>query len=178
MKKLILILAMTLESIVSTAQIAKVALKPTENPKTPQVVLDSIAKAFPAPISQTLSTITAQNYGKQWDVEITPASEKESPLYYQVYIHNKSGRYTAIYDKNGNILRLKQILKDVSLPEPVGETLKSKYQGWSLVDKKERIINGGKSASTEYKVLLKKGFAKKAVYFDESGKVKRVLPAV
>jgi hypothetical protein len=178
MKKLILIMALNVAALASSAQIAKVALKPTNNSKTPQVVLDSIKKAFPEPISQTLSTITAQNYGKQWDVEISPASEEESPLYYQVFIHNKTGRYTAIYDKNGNLLKMKQTLKNISLPEAVNQTIQSKYNGWSLLDKEERIENNGKKASTEYKVLLKKGLIKKAVYFDDNGKVKLSLPTV
>ncbi len=178
MKNLILIMALNVAALTSSAQIAKVALKPTDKAATPQVVLDSIKKAFPQPISQTLSKITAQNYGKEWDVEISPASAEESPLYYEVFIHNKSGRYTAIYNKDGNLLKMKQIFKDAALPEPVNQTLQAKYSDWKLLSKEERVSNDGKRAFLEYKVLLKKGPIKKAVYFDESGKVKFGVPTV
>ncbi|MES2872413.1 MAG: hypothetical protein V4708_01735 [Bacteroidota bacterium] len=178
MKKLILIMALNVAAIASSAQIAKVALKPADKAATPQVVLDSIKKAFPKPISQTLSAITAQNYGKEWEVEISPASAEESPLYYQLLIHNKSGRYTAVYDRNGNLLKLKQIFKNASLPEQVSHTLQTKYSDWKVLDKEERISNDGKNAYTEYKVMLKKGPIKKAVYLNETGKVKFGVPSV
>lgn len=179
MKKLFLIMALSVAAFTGSAQeVVKVALKPTDNSKTPQVVLDSIKKSFPHPISQTLSKIAAKSYGKQWDVEISPSSEEQDPLYYEVNILNNDGRYKAVYDKNGNLLRIKQTFKNPSLPETVNQTLQSRYKGWSLVDKEERIDNNGKKAETEYKVLLKKGIIKKAVYLDESGKVKMALPTV
>lgn len=178
MKKLILIMALSLATLASSAQIAKVALKPSEKGHTPQVVLDSIKKAFPQPISQTLSTITAQNYGKEWEVDISPASAEESPLYYQVFIHNKTGRYTAIYNKDGNLLKMKQIFMNPTLPEEVNKTLQSKYGDWKLVKTEERLSNDGHRAYTEYKVLLKKGPVKKAVYLDETGRVKFGIPTV
>lgn len=177
MKKLILIMALNVAALACSAQIAKVALRPAEKGAAPQVVLDSIKKAFPEPISQTLTSITAAHYGKQWDVEISPASQEASPYYYEVSIKNQKGTYLAIYDKDGNLLRVKQTLKNATLPEGVNRTLSSKYNGWSLLDKEERITNG-KKFTTDYKVLLKKGLLKKAVYLDYEGKVKRALPAV
>ncbi|MDO8994368.1 MAG: hypothetical protein Q7U83_14970, partial [Daejeonella sp.] len=130
------------------------------------------------PISQTLTKITSRTYGKQWNVEISPASEQQDPLYYEVNITNNEGRYKAIYNSKGNLMRIKQVLKKDSLPEPVNEAIQSRYNGWSLVDKEERIENNGRRVETEYKVLLKKGMIKKAVYLDESGKVKLALPTV
>ena len=178
MKKLILTMALNVATLSGSAQVVKVALKPTENGNTPTVVLDSIKKSFPEPISQTLTKITAQNYGKQWNVEISPASEQQDPLYYEVDIINTEGRYKAIYNSKGNLMRLKQTLKKDFLPDPVNQTIQARYNGWSLVDKEERIDNNGRRVDTEYKVLLKKGIIKKAVYLDESGKVKLALPAV
>ncbi|SKB63688.1 hypothetical protein [Daejeonella lutea] len=177
MKKLIFIMALSVAAFTCSAQIAKVALRPADKGTAPQVVLDSIKKAFPEPISQTLTSITAAHYGKQWNVEISPASEQEQPYYYQVAIKNEDGRYLAIYDKNGNLLKVRQVLKNTPLPEEVSRTLSTKYQGWSVLDKEERI-SSGKKFSNDYKVLLKKGILKKAVYFDEGGNIKRVLPAV
>lgn len=177
MKKLILIMALSIAALSSSAQISKVALRPAEKGTAPQVVLDSIKKAFPAPISQTLTSITATRYGQLWDVEVSPASEMESPYYYQVAIKNPDGRYLAIYDKDGNLLKVKQVLKNTPLPEPVNRTLSTKYEGWSLLDKEERITTG-KKFSNDYKVLLKKGIIKKAVFLDHEGNVKLSVPVV
>ncbi|MES3018679.1 MAG: hypothetical protein V4721_12905 [Bacteroidota bacterium] len=177
MKKLILVMALNVAALACSAQIAKVALKPADKGVAPQVVLDSVKKAFPAPITHTLTSITAAQYGKQWNVEISPASAQETPTYYEVSIRNQDGSYLAIYDKEGNLLRVRQTLKNAQLPEAVHRTINTKFNGWSMVDKEERIL-AGKKFTTDYKVLLKKGLLKKAVYLDAEGNVKRALPTV
>lgn len=178
MKKLFLIMALGILSLTCSAQIEKVVLKPVKKGEAPQVLIDSIQKAFPNSVSKTLSTITANSYGKAWNVYISPASEKTTPLYYEVYLKGVNGYQTLIYDEKGNLLKVKQVLKNADIPEPVKSTLNTKYSGWNVIGKEERITNANQISGVEYKVKLKKGVLKKAVFIDPEGNVKIALPSV
>ncbi len=178
MKKLFLIIALGVISVTSSAQITEVVLTPVKNGEAPQALLDSIKKAFPHPVSQTLSTITAATYGEAWNVSINPASAELNPLYYHVYMRGKNGIQTLIYDKQGNLLKVKQVIKNSEIPDKVKNTLKTKYAGWSTVGNEERITNANGRIGIEYKVILKKGIIKKAVFIGQEGDVKVALPAL
>lgn len=178
MKKLFLIMALGVLGLTCSAQIEQVVLTPVKKGEAPQVLLDSIKKSFPNSISQTLSTITASSYGKAWNVYISPASAEITPLYYHVYLKGKNGNQTLIYDKDGNLLKVKQVIKNTEIPEPVKNTLNTKYTDWTLVGNEERITTAKEKSGVEYKVILKKGVLKKAVFIDPEGNVKVALPKV
>jgi hypothetical protein len=178
MKKLFLIMALGVLSLTCSAQIEEVVLTPVKNGEAPQVLLDSIKRAFPNTISQTISTITANSYGKAWNVYISPASEEITPLYYYVFLKGKNGNQTLIYDKEGHLLKVKQVLKNIDVPEPVKNTLNTKYAGWAIVGDEERITNANGKSGIEYKVILKKHGIKKAVFIGPEGDVKVAVPKV
>jgi hypothetical protein len=177
MKKLLLIMELLVLCLTCRAQIEKVVLTPVKKGEEPQVVLDSIKKAFPDPISRTLSILPAKTYGKEWNVEISEASAEMTPEYYEVYIKGEKGNYTAVYDKSGNLLKVKQVIKNTELPEKIKTILDTKYAGWKIVGNEERFTNA-KKAIVQYKVILKKGLISKAVFFDSEGNIKLAMPAI
>jgi len=148
---------------------------PSENSDGSLAVLESIKTEFPEPIVRTLTTIPAKEYGKEWNVYISKESEEKMPDYYEVVIRTKEGMRTAVYDRSGNLLRVKQVIKNVDLPSSVKETLNEKYKGWQIIDEEERITNAKKSVM-EYKVKLKKGLLRKTVFIAPDGTVEKEFP--
>jgi hypothetical protein len=177
MKKLLLIMELCVLCLTCRAQVKEVILTPVKKGEEPQIVLDSIKKQFPDPISRTLSILPAVTYGKEWNVYISKDSEEATPEYYEVDIKGNKGNYTAVYDKSGNLLKVKQVIKDADLPEKVRNTINTKYSGWKIVGNEERFTNA-KKAILEYKIALKKGVIRKSVFIDPEGNIKLALPLV
>ncbi len=179
MKKLFLIIALGVLSFTCSAQVEKLVLTPAKKAETSSgVIIDSIKKVLPEPISNTLAAVTLNRGGHAWNVYLTPASEESDPMFYYVYLKGKTGKQTLVYDKNGNLLRVKQVLRNTDMPDPVKKTLTTKYKDWTLVENEERRIANSEKATSDYKVILKKGILKKAVVFDPSGEIKLALPTV
>ena len=176
-------------SVTSRAQvISQVIIKPkpfknTEISKTVSseksdgslTVLESIKKEFPDPVVRTLTTIPAEEYGREWNVYISKESAEETPDYYEVVIRTNNGMRTAVYDRSGNLLRVKQVIKNVDLPETIRESLHKKYKGWQIIGEEERITNAKKHV-LDYKVKLKKGLLRKTVFIAPDGTIARELP--
>lgn len=169
-------MALGVLSLTCSAQVEKVVLVPAKQKKVTGFTLDSISKALPVPISQTLSTLS--NDGRVWNIDFKPASSEINTSFYNVYLKGKNGKQTLTYDKDGNLLQVKQVLKNTEVPEPVKKTLNTKYNGWALVGNEERHIHDSDKATLDYKIILKKGILKKAVLVDPEGDVKLALPTV
>ncbi len=180
MKKLFLIIALGVLSLTCSAQVEKLVLKPAKSSEVSNsFVLDSIKRALPGPIGQALSVLASDNSGKAWSVSFSPASsESFQPTYYQVFLKSNDGKKTMVYDKDGNLVRVRQVLKNTEVPERVINTLNTRYKDWTLIDKEERHVNSTDKISIDYKVILKKGILKKAVLLDPDGDVKLAIPMV
>ncbi|MDB5012675.1 MAG: hypothetical protein JWQ25_877 [Daejeonella sp.] len=188
MKTLRVIMVLLVLCVTSKAQIvSKVVLKPTEvkntkavdttvkNEDQSKIVIDSIKKKFPEPVVNVLTKIPAKTYGKEWNVYISEESEAETPDYYEVEIKAANGYQTAVYDGSGNLLKLKQIIKNADLPEAVRNTITTKYKDWKVIGDEERISNAAKF-NVNYKVKLKKGILRKTVFISPEGEIKNEFP--
>jgi hypothetical protein len=179
MKKLFLIMALGVISFSCSAQVEKLVLKPAKSSVVSNSFeLDSIKRVLPGPIGRTLSVVTAHQDVKAWDLSVNPASDSFQPTYYQVFLKSRDGKKTMVYDKDGNLLRVRQVLKNADVPERVINTLNTRYKDWTLVDKEERQVNSLQKMDVDYKVILKKGLFKKAVLLDPNGEVKLAIPTV
>lgn len=175
MKKLFLIMALGITGVTCSAQIEKVVLKPANRSDISNtIILDSIKRVLPAPVSQILSVVN----GRAWNVDITPVSGESEVTRYYVYLKGKDGRQTLVFNKDGNLVHAKQVIKNVDVPEPIEKALKTRYRGWAVLGNEERHIADNRKTSADYKVILKKGMIKKAVLFDPDGDIKIALPAV
>lgn len=178
MKKLFLVMALGVLSLACSAQVEKVVLTPAKNTEvSSETVLDSVKKVLPHPISSTLNAIASSDT-RPWNVYFTPASDEIEPMFYHVYLRGKAGRQTLIYDKDGNLVQVKQVLKNTEVPETIQKTLSKKYSGWRVLENQERHISANDKATTDYKVILKKGIIKKSVILEPDGDVKTALPVV
>lgn len=175
MKKLWVVMLLLVVSLTSRAQVVEaVVLKPVNKGEEPQEVLDAIKRDFPEAVSRTLSVLPAKTYGQQWDVEVYKADDEAQPDYYEVRINAKNGYQTAVYDKTGKLIKVKQVIKNAELPPEVQNTVK-KFVDWKVVGDEERITND-KKFTILYKVKLKKGLLSKTLFIDPQGNIKKELP--
>lgn len=171
-------MALGVTSVACSAQVEKAVLTPAKSKQTSNAVtLDSVKKVLPDPIANSLHVLAGANE-HAWNVNFTPASENVDLTHYYVYLKGKNGKQTLVYDKNGNLLQVKQVMKNVEVPEPVKRTLNTKFNRWTLIANEERHIFGDEKTSSDYKVILKKGFIKKAVLLDPEGDIKISFPSV
>ncbi|MDB5119399.1 MAG: hypothetical protein JWN56_617 [Sphingobacteriales bacterium] len=188
MKTLRVIMVLLVLCVTSKAQvISKVVVKPNASKSAKaanttvksedetKMVIDSIKKEFPEPVVNLLTAIPAKTYGKEWNVYISKESEEETPSYYEVEIKAANGYQTAVYDKAGNLLRVKQIIKNAELPEAVKNTINTKYNDWQVIGDEERISNAAKF-TVDYKIKLKKGILRKTVFINPKGEIKNEFP--
>ena len=176
MKKLAVFMMLLVLSFTSRAQVAQeVVFKPVKPGEEPKAVLDSIKKEFPDPVIRTFSLLPGKTYGEQWNVHRSRIEVVNNPDYYEVDIKTPKGYQTQVYDKDGNLLRVKQVIKDVDLPEVVQNAIATEFPGWTILEEQERISSAEKY-TLEYKVKLKKGLLRKTVFVDPAGNIEKELP--
>ncbi len=101
---------------------------------------------------------------------------KQKPDRYGVYVKaNDGSRIDAVYTSKGKLIREREVLKDVALPEPVLDAIaSSKYKGWTI-DKDKILITDGVRNTKEYIIKVNKGQMRKTLYYDDNGSVLSVL---
>jgi hypothetical protein len=94
-----------------------------------------------------------------------------SPDNYEVKIKTTNGNiYTALYDKDGELISWKAQLKDGYLPVSIQSKLKNEnYNDWRVLSDVAYIREYKNNTEKYYVVKLKKGRQKKTLYFDEIG---------
>lgn len=171
-------MALGVVSLTCSAQIEKMVLTPAKTVKTSEVTIDSVSKLLPTPVTRTLTSLTAPERSA-WNINVIPGDQNLDVLQYYVHLKAKDGsKQTMVYDKDGNLLQVKQVIKNTDVPEPVRNTVNTKFRDWTLVGNEERHYTTNEKAKTDYKVILKKGILKKAVLLDPNGEVKVALPIV
>ncbi|MDJ1500323.1 hypothetical protein [Xanthocytophaga agilis] len=178
MKKLIfciLSLITLLSGLPSIAQNEEqVTLRVVKKNQEPKAVLDAIKKDFPTAISRSLSFLPEKDFGQQWTVESNKAISTVDINYYQVEVKTKDAIQTAVYDKSGNLLRIRKVIKNGKLPDQVRSTV-SKFDGWQMIGNEEQITDD-KQYTIFYKIRLKKGISRKTLFLDPTGQIKKDLP--
>ena len=97
---------------------------------------------------------------------------KEKPDRYAVYVKADDGsRIDAVYTSNGKLIREREVMKDVALPQSIMDAIaNSKYKNWSI-DKDKILITDGIKNTKEYIVKVENGTHSKTLYYDEDGSV-------
>jgi hypothetical protein len=149
-----------------------VTLTEVKKGEEPQAVLDAVKQDFPGSSVGNISILPHLLYGEEWDVTTDDEEDDDAqaPDYYQVSASGKNTSFTAVYDKNGKLLRSREILKGDALPDAITTTLNKRYAGWKVAGDREKIKDA-KGVTVTYKVLLQKGKEKRRVAFDPSGKI-------
>jgi len=177
MKKLVLasvvVLAFALQAFAQQEMKVQVPMEKLviDQSQVPQVVKTAVRKdvADGQPIQWHTFPYVFKKYG--WDV-INPklAKKEKKPDQYEVYIKTShGGRIDAVYGKNGNLVRMREVLKDVELPMKIEDAIaKSQYKDWNISKDKE-LITVGEDHVKHYVVRLTKGEKKKTLFIDEKG---------
>jgi len=177
MKKLMLasmiVLAFTLQAFAQQKMNVQVPMEKLviDQNQVPQAVTQAVQKDVSdgQPVQWHTFPYVFKKYG--WDVVNPKLVKKEKkPDQYEVYIKTShGGRIDAVYGKNGNLVRMREVLKNVELPMNIEDAIaKSQYKDWNISKDKE-LITVGEDHVKHYVVRLTKGEQKKTLFIDEKG---------
>lgn len=118
--------------------------------QVPSVIINSFQKAFP-----DATDVEWETKGSDYKVEFEGSGSKYDQ--------------SALYNKDGVMIRHKEDVASNSLPTKVMETIKKHYPKY-IVDEAEKITEGSK---TSFKIELKSGKEELKVTIDNDGNVVR-----
>lgn len=171
-------MALGVVSLTCNAQIERVVLTPAKTVKPCEVTIDSVSKLLPTPVARTLTSVTVPERSA-WNINLIPSDQNLDVLQYYVHLKGKDGsKQTMVYDKDGKLLQVKQVIKNSNVPEQIKGIVNTKFKDWNLVENEVRYYTTNNKAKTDYKVILKKGILKKVVLIDPNGEIKVALPTV
>ena len=176
------LIALLLSSAPLSAAWAQVPAEPVtivhiKKGEEPQKVMSALEKDFPGSIVQDVSTISGSTYGRDWSVtEKKPMSTPSGVNYYQVNATSKGSKYSAVYDKDGNLLSSRHVLKDTALPIDAAKNVVSQFPDWQIVGNREKLTLHDQHNKVFYRVDIKKGSEMKKVFLDgTTGRITRVV---
>ncbi len=173
MKKLILAIWLGCWALGAAAQVETLKVTKVKKGDEPQVVVDAIKKDFPDFIANNLSFLPAKLYGEEWNISTEGSTVDTDINFYQITLNQGKGNYyTAVYDKDGNLLSSKQEIDNSKLPKEIAETVnKFISAGWHT-DRTHDIIKYKNDKFTRtYKVKLEKGIEHKILFIDPAGNI-------
>ena len=157
------------------AKVEAMTITHVKKGEEPQKVMSALEKDFPSSIVQDVSTMPGSLYGQEWSVtEEKPVSNPVDLTYYQVRASSKGMAYTAVYDKNGNLVSSRKIMKNTPLPIDAAKNVASQFPDWQMVGDREKITIHNQHNKVAYRVEIKKGMEEKKVFLDGSGHITRV----
>lgn len=134
----------------------------------PVTVSNAVARDFKDYVPTKFSAFPYK-FGKfGWFVN----TDNKEPLdHYQVHLVTSSGSYLdAVYSKEGDLIRYKQLIKNEALPEAITSSIaRSDYKDWIIVGDHELIKGNPKEMTDHYVIKMKKGNQKKNLFLDEKG---------
>ncbi|MBL0742721.1 hypothetical protein [Chryseolinea lacunae] len=141
MKNLILIFACMAAGLAAQAQsnTETFLLTRVKKGEEPTAVMTAIKQDFPKAIVGDLNILPAKLYGERWSVNLDDHLNGATPDFYMVNMKEAGEQYKAVYDKNGNLVSSKTVLKKADLPEEVSAAIHQKYPDWSIVNDREKI---------------------------------------
>lgn len=176
MKKIIGTLALAITVIGGAwAQAAQIKIKARET-EIPVAVVESFKKDFIGQAAEW-AIVPSTVIGEEYIVSAYDDLNGVKPTYYSVLIKGPQVRGEAVYDQNGKLRHMKEVIKDTALPVAVRNAVMKEYPDYTFL-KDQEIIKEGKTKFIHYRVLIEKGKMKRALAIDANGKVlkeKRVL---
>jgi hypothetical protein len=111
-----------------------------------------------------------KEYGWAFESKGNATIESALPDLYAVHIKTSKGsRVDAIYTKDGNILRSKEVIVNSMLPLPVTKAIETgPYKGWIIVGDRS-IIKVARNNLVHYAVKVEHGNTRRTLYFDKNG---------
>jgi hypothetical protein len=177
MKRIIVTVALAITVIAGAwAQTAQIKIKAREA-EIPVAVVESFKKDFATGHTTEWAIVPATVVGDEYIVSGYDDLNGEKPTYYSVLMKGPKIKGEAVYDQYGKLKHSKEVIKDTALPDAVRNSVMREYPGYAFL-KDQEIIKEGKTKFVQYRVLIEKGKAKKALAVDANGKIlkeKRVL---
>ena len=151
---------------------SKVILKPNQVPSS---LKNAVEKSY-----STESTFEwhkfpylLKKYGWEFKNNIDMSGTTTMPDFYEVTVKlSHGGTIDAVYNKEGKMLRSKELLKSMELPENVAKSIENgEYKDCRIVGDKLKITNAeNQMPHTYYSVVVEKNNKKHTLYYDKNGK--------
>jgi hypothetical protein len=146
--------------------------KPISPQAIPSDVMESIKQDFPGNEVVEYYLLAADKVNPEWAVvmedNLQPTDEVD---HYTVMLKGKKGGYVyGLYNKDGDLQKMKVLANNFALPETISTAATSgNYEGYAIKsDKYVKMVD--KKSNREYvEVMVEKGDDKKKLYFDTKG---------
>ena len=146
--------------------------KPISSQAIPSDVMESIKQDFPGNEVIEYYLLSADKVNPEWAVvmedNLKPTDQVD---HYTVMLKGKKGGYVyGLYNKDGDLQKMKVLANDFALPASISKAATSgNYDGYAIKsDKYVKTVD--KKSNREYvEVMVEKGGDKKKLYFDTKG---------
>jgi hypothetical protein len=146
--------------------------KPISSQQMPSDVVESIKQDFPGNEVVEYYLLSADKVDPEWAVvmedNLKPTDQVD---HYTVMLKGKKGGYVyGLYNKDGDLKKMKVLANDVALPASISEAATSgNYDGYSIKSDKYVKMVDNKNNREYVEVTVEKGGDKKKLYFDPKG---------
>jgi len=150
-----------------------------DNNKIPKVVTEIFNKQFPVKSEVSWYGYPQFDNGSDW-YEYDPSYySNHNPENYVVEFTHHDTLDKVFYTKRGQKIATHRRI-DTVLPAKIGDAIgRSAYKTWSIGNDKEEIFQDSKSDQIRvYRVIVRKGKERHTLYFQENGKLLRVVKSV
>jgi hypothetical protein len=156
------------ESALEKTVVKKVGVK-----EVPAIILEGVEDDFGGEVLAEYAVMPVEVYQDEWQVTDKENNKKDYDQlnYYTVFLDGKGVNGQAVYDKDGNLLVFKAVIKDHALPGIVSKQILQKYPGWKIATDQEILKYGNVAYKHIYKVTITKGGMNKKLHFDQDGKM-------
>ena len=146
--------------------------KPIAAQEMPTDVMQSIQQDFPGNEVVEYYLLAADKVDPEWAVVMEDNLEANDQVdHYTVMLQGKNGGFVyGLYNKDGDLQKMKVLANDLSLPPPISEAATSgNYEGYAIKsDKYVKVVD--KKSNREYvEVVVGKDSETKKLYFDTKG---------
>ncbi len=172
MKRKILAILMVFLGVLKGISQNKEKITLIEKSEVPELLIDAVTTQYPTMEMTAWYSIPTLIDFSDWEVEFDQQelSDQHKPDNYSVMLRGEHYKKYIVFDKDGNVLRVKEIIEDKALPKSIRKQLKKgAYKDWKIVGDKEKIIIGENNRELYYKIKLKKDQETHALYFDLEG---------
>ena len=146
--------------------------KPISPQAIPSDVMESIKQDFPGNEVVQYYLLAADRVNPEWAVVMEDNLEPGDQIdHYTVMLKGKKGGYVyGLYNKDGDLQKMKVLANDFALPESISKAATSgNYDGYAIKsDKYVKMVD--KKSNREYvEVMVEKSGDAKKLYFDTKG---------
>lgn len=162
-----------ISSVTLMAQEDEIKLQKVKADKVPAAVVTAVEEDYPGVSITEYTIVPAPVYQEEWEVTETKneLSDNAEIDRYMIDVYGKSGRIMAVYDADGNLLKVKGVIKDTELPKSIVDFIYAEYSGYEILMDKEVLKTTQDGIIDHYKVKIKKDKYVKILWFNEKGEL-------